>query len=545
MFRNRRQRNKYMNRNILGFVLTALTGMASINASAQTQVAVFSVNDFHGAFVRNDAKGIAGAPAVLQTLDSLKTVYPFNVTVSAGDLFGGSYFYNATKGVLMPEFLDNMDITLSALGNHEFDDGQDALAAKWESSFLRPRDWDISYVCANVRNNQTHAVPAFAKPSATRTITLPNGKDFTVGFVGLIASSTPQQVSVRRIKGLSFDGNYTAVLDSVMRLPEGAAVRKANLRLLLTHVGSRMNNQTHQPEWDDKDAANLQQINDRSLWHGIISSHSHQPVCGTINESQLPIVQGRWHGDYISMLLCTIDNNTLEVTKVEPRLVRVTPKQQLEPAAAQLQAQIDTLLAKTKTAGGTPIGTVLTTVSHNMVHDRDNKYCFSEVGTLVCKAYAEAFRHSERLNANTPVIGCSHFGSIRAGFVKGSLSVLDVGETLPFSNPLKAYIVTGKQLKALVQFGLHNQRFGWLQTGNLDIVKDTENNVVRLAYVSPTGKHTPLTDLTQCYLVADEFITNGGDGYDANFFKQLRQVDSRQLPATTDAFISYLKNRTL
>lgn len=86
-------------------------------------MAVFSINDFHGAFVRNDFKGIPGAPAVLQTLDSLKQVYPYNVTVSAGDAFGGSYFYKATQGQLMPVFFNEAGIRISALGNHEFDDG--------------------------------------------------------------------------------------------------------------------------------------------------------------------------------------------------------------------------------------------------------------------------------------------------------------------------------------------------------------------------------------------------------------------------------------
>ena len=114
---------------------------------AQQQIAIFSINDFHGAFVRNDEKGIVGAPSVWQTLDSLKTIYPCNITVSAGDNFGGSYFYNATKGVLLPVFFNDLGIRISALGNHEFDDGQRSLAEKWNNSPLRPKNWDITYVC--------------------------------------------------------------------------------------------------------------------------------------------------------------------------------------------------------------------------------------------------------------------------------------------------------------------------------------------------------------------------------------------------------------
>lgn len=512
-----------------------------LTSQAQQQVAIFSLNDFHGAFVRNDEKGIVGAPSVWQTLDSLKAVYPYNITVSAGDNFGGSYFYNATHGVLLPVFFNDLGITISAVGNHEFDDGQRSLAEKWENAPLRPKDWDITYVCSNVRRTDTGAIPDFAQPVASVPIKLADGRDFRVAFVGLIASSTPQQASVRKLAGLSFDGRYTQVLDSVMHLPEASLVNAANLRLLLTHNGSYMD-ENDQPAWDDKDKENLYKI-DSPLWQGILSSHSHKRVSGYINAAHYPIVQGRWHGDYISMLLCTIDNATLKVTKVEPRTIRVTPKAHLSEGPARLQAQIDSLLQHTTTSGGTPIGTILTRVDHDMPHDRDHKYRQSEMGTLVCQAYAEAYRRAANLSDETPIIGCSHFGSIRAGFGKGSVSVLDVGEALPFSNPLKVYQLTGKQIKSLVQFGLHNQRYGWLQTGNLQVAQDEKTDVTALTYVSPAGKRIPLQDKKKYYLVADEFITNGGDGYSPSFFPTKQEVKVPNLPLTTDAFVNYLKSK--
>mgnify|MGYP004434805377 CR=1 FL=1 len=83
-------------------------------------VAVFSINDFHAAFVSNPDKGIAGAANLVHTLDSLKQLYPYHVTVSAGDNFGGSYFYNATRSrSLLPQLLTDLDIRISAIGNHD------------------------------------------------------------------------------------------------------------------------------------------------------------------------------------------------------------------------------------------------------------------------------------------------------------------------------------------------------------------------------------------------------------------------------------------
>ena len=453
-------------------IKSVLMGLALLATPMQAQVkmAIFSLNDFHAGFVHNDNKRIPGAAAVLQTLDSLKTVYPTHITVSAGDNFGGSYFYNATHGKLLPVLFDQMGIRISAVGNHEFDDGQESLANKWKDTPGRPEGWDITYVCANCRDNKTGRVPDFAQPAVTVPVTLPNGKVLKTAFVGLIASSTPEQASKRKLKGLSFDGNYPAVLDSVLALPVGQEVRDADCRIILTHIGSHMN-AAGQPEWTDKDVPNLKKINS-PLWHGILSSHSHNTVTGRINEAQYPIVQGLWHGQYIGILLCDVDTTAMKVTHVEARVVPVTPKKHLEAGPARLQKMIDELLVETKSIDGTPIGQKLTVARQRLIHDREDKYKQTEMGTLVCKAYAEAYRNCAKLSDKTPIVGCSHFGSIRSGFQKGDITMLDVGEALPFSNSLRVYHLTGKELLKLVDYGFHNQRFGWIQTGNLDIERN-------------------------------------------------------------------------
>lgn len=132
------------------FLCSLCLALATFAQKGTIKVAVFSINDFHGAFVQNVSQAIPGAPSIWQTLDSLKAVYPYNITVAAGDNFGGSYFYRATQGQLLPVFFNDLGIRISALGNHEFDDGQASLAEKWSADPLLPRGWDITYVCSNV-----------------------------------------------------------------------------------------------------------------------------------------------------------------------------------------------------------------------------------------------------------------------------------------------------------------------------------------------------------------------------------------------------------
>ncbi len=513
------------------------TGEQEKNGDEVT-VAVFAINDFHGAFVRNDHKNVPGAPAVWQTIDSLKQIYPHHLVVAAGDNFGGSYFYNATKGILLPSFFNGLGLRISALGNHEFDNGQDALRDKWSNTPMRPEGWDISYLCANVRDT-TGQIPSFAQPFISDEVTTGDEPPVKIGLVGLIASSTPQQTSKSRLKGLTFDGNYPAVLDSIARLPDyKTTVADADIRLLLTHIGTKMTG--GKPAWDDADSDLLTGITGET-WHGILSAHTHQPVCGTINATSVPVVQGLRYGEYISILKFRIDRKSRKVTSAEPELCRVNPAIKLGKGPERLQEQIDSLLLHTKTKGGAALGEYLTTAAKPLIHDRDDRYRQTPTGTLVCQSFAEAYRKAAALTDEDIIVGTSHFGSIRAGFSQGPVTVMDVGEALPFSNAIKVYRMNGKQLRHFVDYGLHNKRFGYLQTAWLDIEctgKDT--TVTGLTYVSPSGKRTRITDQTPCFVATDEFITTGGDGYLPSLFPAGQEVKIT-LPATTDAFINYLK----
>ena len=538
--------NTPMTNKHISFLLAALLLLLAAPAAAKKKakksditVAVFSLNDFHGAFVRDDEKDVPGAPAILQTIDSLRRVYPNSVTVSAGDNFGGSGFYNATHGQLLPPFFASLGIRLSAVGNHEFDDGQKALANKWNGLATRPAGWDITYVCANVRD-ASGAIPAFAQPFASVSVPVGKKDSVRIAFVGLIASSTPQQASASKLKGLSFDGNYPTVLDSVKRLPSfPATVGKADIRLLLTHIGTKTTSDGT-PYWEDNDVPRLLAINDPT-WHAILSAHSHEAVVGTINSRPYPVVQGKWHGEYISVVTFRLDAKTHAVKDIHTELCPVRPTQTPSAEARHLQEQIDSLLTNTKTSGGTPLGERITFCPQKLIHSRDDKMRQTLMGSFVTRAYAEAYRTAAHAADTAIVVGGSHFQSIRSGFPKGTISTLDVIEALPFSNALKTYRLTGEQLLNLVRFGRHNKRFGWLQTSWLRIDTDAQGEPTCLTYVSPQGSERPITASTPCIFVVDEFITTGGDGYTPTLFPADQQIEVLGLPTTTDAFINYLK----
>ena len=94
-----------------------------------------------------------------------------------------------------------------------------------------------------------------------------------------------------------------------------------------------------------------------------------------------------------------------------------------------------------------------------------------------------------------------------------------------------------------MEFGLHNKRFGWIQLGNLEVVQDAATHVTSLTYVSPQGKRVKLNMKKKYYMVADDFMTHGGDGYSPDFFPASQEVKAEGMHATTDAFINYLREQ--
>lgn len=521
---------------LLTLTLLATPCWAQTQSQEIVTVAVLSINDFHARLLPEPHLNVPGAPALVETLDSLKRVYPYHITVSAGDNFGGCFFYNATRASsLLPQAYKDMGINISAVGNHEFDEGQAALADKWNKTYAKPGDWDIQYVTANVRN-RSNQVPEFAQPFIVRSIPLSKDKSIDVGFVGLTTAATPWQASIKRLEGLSFSPNYRSTLDSVATLPGYERFAKAPIRVLLTHIGTDMKD--GQPVWDDPAATDLAQL-DRKDIDAVLSAHSHTMVVGmSPSRRSIPITQSLCYGRYVSVLKCEIEAATGRLLKITPELVRVNPNIRLSYKAARLKAQLDEQL-HTSFFRGKPLSQVLTHCTKDIVNNRKLNKSQTRMGSLVTESYATAYRKAQGLADDALVVGVSHFGSIRAGLPAGEVTVLKVGEALPFANPLRAYRYTGQQLLALMEHGINVCKLGRIQTSGVQAFQDKSGKVRRLSLTLPNGKVVPITAKTKLVVVADEYMTTGGDGYLPEQFPKTQEIKVA-LPTSTDAFLAYL-----
>lgn len=504
------------------------------HTNAEVDIAVCCITDFHAAFVADENRGLYGASGLLHTLDSIKSLYPYHIVISGGDNFGGSYFYKVTDGAAMPTFLEEAEIHISALGNHEFDDGQEKLTQKWSAYNENQKPCLLTYLSANVRDTLGH-IPNFAKAYTVSEIKLSDTKSFKISFIGISTATTPQQTNWKHVKDLHFDTEYHSVIDSVISTPEYKEIASSiDACFMVGHLGAEWRNCN--PEWKDISVRQLLNLNKNQI-DGVIAGHTHDTIAAFINEDRLPIIQAGCNGAYVGVMKIKFDTIKNIITDITPELcaVRNTSKK-----SYHTQQMIDSLLNNTY-IGRRPLNEQLCTIKNEMPHNRALCYGFSEVADIVCASYAAAY--TSKRSESVPVIGMSHFGSIRSSLYPGTLSVLEAGEILPFANNLRAYRYTGKELKELVTFGLNNKKFGWLQTHALtfECTADTCIQVNKVSHTTPNGTTNEITDADECIIVVDDYMITGGDGYSPTFFPNRREINIT-LPTTTVAFFNYLKS---
>src|SRR5215207_7795839 len=159
---------------------------------------IIGTNDFHGALEpRTDSRGVRrGGAAYLATAirrARAECVAPqcVSLLVDGGDQFQGTPASNLAFGRPVVRLFNQLGYVAAALGNHEFDWGQDTLRA-------RMRDARYPFLGANVRYADGRDVPWI------RDDTLIVRQGLKVGVIGLASVITARTAAARNVAGLTF-----------------------------------------------------------------------------------------------------------------------------------------------------------------------------------------------------------------------------------------------------------------------------------------------------------------------------------------------------
>lgn len=193
--------------------------MAATPAWASGKLVMVHTNDTHSQIDVAD-NGLGGVERRKVVVDSIRAEHPDMILIDAGDAVQGTLFFTLYGGEVEMKMMNGLGYDYAILGNHDFDNGVDALAKNLANS-------DTQWISTNYDVSASPLAP-YIKPYSIREV---GGK--RIAIIGL--NLNPE--------GMIAEGNYDGVLylDAVKAANATAWHLKHNekvdLVVAVTHVG--------------------------------------------------------------------------------------------------------------------------------------------------------------------------------------------------------------------------------------------------------------------------------------------------------------------
>lgn len=384
--------------------------------------------------------------------------------VNTGDNFSGGPVSDLNDGRPTIALLNRMRVSALAVGNHDFDHGPAATAARRsESRFV--------WLCANVRKLSPPAtpIPRFHGYRVWRT---PDGHRIAV----LALLSARPATNDANIVGLEFTDPVARARALVPRLR-----RRADLVLAITHLGL------------DEDRRLAAAVPDLDL---IIGGHSHTPLFQPVRVGGVPIVQAGAHGSFLGRVDVTRDNPR-RGPRVWSELFRTAAEPAEDPGA---RAVVDRWNARMEPVLGEVIGSAVRPLSRERRYDRD-----VALGNLITDAM--------RATLDGDVALCNN-GSIRTSLPAGPLTLRSVYEVLPFGDYWVKLAVTGAQLAEIIRYSYvrdGRNRIDLQASGLTYTIRRGAGGAFAGADLRIGGR--PLEPDATYGVVVSDYVARGGSGY--------------------------------
>lgn len=528
---------------------TVAVTSAPAEAAQTTDVRIIAFNDLHGNLeppsgssgritLPDGSKVDAGGAAYLAThVKQLEAQARNSLVLSAGDNIGASPVISALfHDEPTMDFLNELGVKASVVGNHEFDEGYQELLRmqfggcnKTDGCQFRKTYDGARFPLLGSNVYFDNGLPALLPFSIQYSGGVP------IGVIGATLKDLPSVVTPEAIKGLKF-GDEVEAINRTANILDRLGVKA---QVVLLHQGDEAlpgagpDDCKVQP---DGPAATIAK-NVTPKVDAIFTAHSHQQYNCVLNDpagQPRPVIQGASFGRLLSVVDLKIDRRTRDVvraqTKAHNEIVTrdVTP----DPAVAKLVDE-----AKTKAApiANKQVGTITADLPAAGGPSGE-----SPLGDVIADAQLEATK------SNNAVIAMTNPGGIRADLTYKSSSagegdgVVTYGEAFavqPFSNIMQTITLTGANLKNVLE-----QQWG--QSGGTKILQISKSLHYTYSASAPVGSRvsnltvngTPVDPAAKYRVSVNNFLAAGGDG----FTEFTKGTDLSGGPVDLDAFIAYL-----
>ncbi len=475
-------------------------------------------NDFHGSFQASGT--VPGAARLTSSLLDLRASLPNVMVLAGGDNYSGGYFPRMTGGLPQNSVFNRCGVEYSAIGNHEFDWGIEAMRERLYWGNTR-------YLSANIfTDSLSGARPDWAVPYVIEHRALKNGTPVRIALIGLTTCET----KTAALPSIVADLDFACPVETTKKIMQ-ALKDSADLYILLTHIGTKM--QDGMVIFTDADVDGLSRIEGVD---GILSGHSHQSVYGL--KDGIPVIQAQNYGRKIARLQYEVSRDR------KGRLSHRFLAGELIETGLSSDVETEALVESFLSNPVYGFHRILTENSQELDPETliEGTGLFA-LGTLVTQSYADIYRRSTQTDSTEIVLGVCNAGAIRTVLPQGEITQLQAGNIVPFGGVLEAFRFNGSRLRRLFQYGIECKA-GWMQYHNMEVTIEN-GKITDMAYVH-NGKRTPIEDTTPCTIITEHFMSSGGDGYPTELFVPLvpefSEVSAGQRNPT-DVFIRYLESK--
>ncbi|MFD9225656.1 bifunctional metallophosphatase/5'-nucleotidase [Streptomyces sp. NPDC060064] len=491
-----------------------------------------------------------GAEYLATSLRGARKGHPYSITAAGGDMVGASPLLSGLfHDEPTIEALNKIDLDVTAVGNHEFDEGAVELARLQkggchpvEGCYEKGKKFkgaDFPYLAANV-TKETTGKPIL-KPY---TVWKKNG--VKIGFIGVTLEGTPDIVNANGIKGLKFNDEVETINKYAKELDrQGVKSIVALIHEGGSPASSSYNYDCDSPGAGDGISGPIVDIakNITPKVDALVTGHTHQAyVCTVPDPSGKPrmVTSAASYGKLYTDTTLTYDRRTKDIVRTSVKSANhiVSRDQAKAEDMTALIARWNKLAAP---VANRPQGWISADIN-----GRGSTAPEKPLGDLIADAQLEGLAPADKGGAQLALMNP---GGIRSDLVfKASGSegdgVVTYGESFtvqPFTNMMNVVDLTGAQLITTLQqqvSGPNEASPKILQvskgfTYTLDL-KKTGAARIDVASVKLNGV---AIDPAKTYRVAmNEFLAGGGDG-----FPVLKEHKNKLVGASDlDVFNAYL-----
>lgn len=489
------------------------------NASTSTNndtVTVLHTNDVHGRMVEDDRNGVIG-DALLSGIVNDYRSKGTTLVFDSGDSFQGLPISNSSKGEDMATVMNAVGYDAMTVGNHEFDFGLDQLRRL-------SKQINFPIITSNVYVN---GVRLFQPSTIVDKTPGVDGDEVVV--IGVTTPETATKTHPRNIVGVTFKDPISEVEAVIDQVESNARAEGKDYKtyIVLAHLGI---DTTTPVEWRGSTLAealsNYAPLKGKRVL--VLDGHSHTLHTATYGDN----VTYNQTGSYLNNVGRVIYNSDRVLSHGVITHDEAKKNYQVNPT---VKAMIDNIQAKYK-ADSSKV--VIENSPVKLSGDRmDVRVRETNLGNVVADALLDYGQSGFSHKSNLAV---TNGGGLRETIAKDKpVTKGDIIAVLPFGNSIAQIQVTGqniydmfvKSLGSILQVDESGKNVldengqpllepsgGFLQVAGARVYYDTtlptEKRILSIDILDPeTGAYKPLNKTETYYLVTNDFLAAGGDGY--------------------------------